>query len=134
MARLTIRVDFDSGDSLGPGKVSLLEAVARTGSIRKAAQETGMSFRQAWLLLKAIEEMVGRPVIATLRGGSHGGGARLTALGEVVVASYRRLEKGAAQGAREELLCLAAEVRAPGETAPAPSRVVRKAMKRKTKT
>ncbi len=36
MARLTLRIDLDTG-SVGPGKIRLLEQVAATGSIRKAA-------------------------------------------------------------------------------------------------
>src|SRR5262249_7256676 len=52
MPRLSIRIDFDKG-SLGPGKAHLLELVASTGSIRKAAAGMKMSYRKAWLLLKA---------------------------------------------------------------------------------
>ena len=59
MARLTIRVDFETGASLGPGKIRLLEEIEKTGSIRNAADAVRMSFRQGWLLLKAIEEMFG---------------------------------------------------------------------------
>ena len=59
MTRLTIRIDFDDGSALGPGKVRLLELVAETGSIRKAAAGMKMSYRKAWLLLKALEETFG---------------------------------------------------------------------------
>ena len=106
MARLTIRVDFETGASLGPGKVRLLEEIEKTGSIRNAAEAVGMSFRQAWLLLKAIEQMFGEPVIATQRGGSRGGGSVLTDLGRLVVESYRQLERASASAARTELAAL----------------------------
>ncbi len=106
MAKLTIRVDFETGASLGPGKVGLLEEVEKTGSIRNAAEAVGMSFRQAWLLLKAIEEMFGQPVITTQRGGQHGGGSKLTELGRLVVASYRQLERASAAAAQKELAVL----------------------------
>ena len=58
MTRLTIRIDFADGTALGPGKVRLLELVADTGSIRKAAVGMKMSYRKAWLLLKALKDTV----------------------------------------------------------------------------
>ena len=65
-----------------------------------------MSFRQAWLLLKAIEEMFGQPVIETQRGGSRGGGSALTELGSLVIASYRQLERASAAAAQKDLAVL----------------------------
>jgi|SRR5689334_4073737 molybdate transport system regulatory protein len=98
MSRLTIRIDFDDGSALGPGKIRLLELVAETGSIRKAAAGMKMSYRKAWLLLKALKETFGQPLVETTTGGKSGGGARLTRLGRFVVARYRALE-GAARRA-----------------------------------
>jgi len=103
MARLTIRVDFETGASLGPGKVRLLEEIEKTGSIRNAAEAAGMSFRQAWLLLKSVEAMFGQPVIATQRGGARGGGSALTELGRLIIASYRQLERASAAAVQREL-------------------------------
>ena len=98
MAKLSIRIDFDSG-SLGPGKVRLLELIAETGSIRKAAAGMKMSYRKAWLLLQALEETFGAPLVDTATGGKDGGGARLMPLGKLVAARYRALEKAALQAA-----------------------------------
>lgn len=106
MARLTIRVNFETGASLGPGKIGLLEEIERTGSIRNAAEAAGMSFRQAWLLLKAVEDMFGQPVIATQRGGSRGGGSALTELGREVVSNYRQLERASALAVMKQLTVL----------------------------
>ena len=111
MTKLTIRLDFDSGSSIGPGKVQLLEAIETTGSIRRAAAETGMSFRQAWLLLKAVERMFDGPVVGSLRGGAKGGGSALTDLGRLIVASYRELERSAEAGAKGAMGVLEARVR-----------------------
>jgi molybdate transport system regulatory protein len=98
MAKLSIRIDFDSG-SLGPGKVRLLELVAEAGSIRKAASGMKMSYRKAWLLLKALEETFGAPLVGTSTGGRAGGGATLTPLGTLVAARYRDVERAAGQAA-----------------------------------
>ena len=47
-ARLSVRIDLANGSRLGPGKVNLLESVARCASISAAAREQGMSYRRAW--------------------------------------------------------------------------------------
>ncbi len=105
MARLTVRIDLDTG-SIGPGKVRLLEQVAATGSIRKAAGAMKMSYRRAWLLLQALEESFGAPLVETATGGKQGGGARLSRLGRSVVAGYRRIEKRAGQAVMADLRAL----------------------------
>uniref|UniRef100_UPI003D18F477 winged helix-turn-helix domain-containing protein n=1 Tax=Stenotrophomonas maltophilia TaxID=40324 RepID=UPI003D18F477 len=47
VARLTPRLRIVFGESLrlGPGKIDLLEAIGRTGSISAAGRELGMSYR-----------------------------------------------------------------------------------------
>ncbi len=106
MARLTIRIDFDSRPSFGPGKASLLETIATEGSIRKAAARLGMSYRRAWLLVKAMEKSLGTPVLAAATGGRKGGGATLTKAGREIVARYRKVESKAARAAAAELRAL----------------------------
>ncbi|HEX3674193.1 MAG TPA: LysR family transcriptional regulator [Rhizomicrobium sp.] len=102
MVRLTIRIDLDTG-SFGPGKVRLLEQIAATGSIRKAAGAMKMSYRRAWLLLQALEESFGAPLVETATGGKQGGGAMLSKLGRAVVAGYRRIEERAGHAAKADL-------------------------------
>ncbi|MEI9886756.1 MAG: LysR family transcriptional regulator [Rhizomicrobium sp.] len=106
MTRLTIRIDFGNGSALGPGKVRLLELVDETGSIRKAAVGMKMSYRQAWLLLKALGSTFGEALVTTATGGKAGGGARLTPLGRQVVAQYRHLEKTAARAGARQIAAL----------------------------
>jgi len=112
MPRLTIRIDFDDGSALGPGKIRLLELVAETGSIRKAAAGMKMSYRKAWLLLKALKETFGEALVETTTGGKAGGGARLTRLGRIVVGQYRALEGSARRAAGPAVEGLASRVRA----------------------
>jgi molybdate transport system regulatory protein len=107
MTRLTIRIDFNNGSALGPGKARLLEQVEATGSIRKAAAAMKMSYRRGWLLLKALEETFGAPLVATATGGKEGGGASLTPLGRSVVAEYRKLEGHAGTAGAAQIRSLA---------------------------
>src|SRR5258706_5879961 len=110
MTRLTIRIDFADGTALGPGKVKLLELVAQTGSIRKAAVGMKMSYRKAWLLLKALKDTFGEALVETTTGGRAGGGARLTPFGRFVVARYRALEQSAARAGARPLAALSRRV------------------------
>ena len=94
-SRLSIRVDLASGARVGPGKVALLEAIARDGSISAGGRALRMSYRRAWELVEEMNRSFGTAVVATAAGGAGGGGARLTAAGATVVAEYRALEQAA---------------------------------------
>jgi molybdate transport system regulatory protein len=88
---------------LGPGKVDLLEAIGRTGSISAAGRELGMSYRRAWLLVDALNHMFPSVLVAASPGGARGGGAKLTDYGRGVAAAYRRVEMRARAAMREEM-------------------------------
>lgn len=118
MAKLSIRVDFESG-SLGPGKVCLLELVAETGSIRKAAARMKMSYRKAWLLLQVLDETFGAPLVSTSTGGKAGGGAKLTTLGKLVARRYRELEQAAQTAARRHIQVLSKKAKSSSTRVPA---------------
>jgi len=107
MYRLSIRIDFAPGERLGPGKVRLLEEVDRTGSIRSAASAMKMSYRRAWLLIRATEDIFGAPLVQTATGGPRGGGASLTQLGRDVVVGYRKVERQAARATAAAAMRLA---------------------------
>jgi len=104
--RLTIRIDLASGARIGPGKIALLEAIARDGSISAAARSLGMSYRRAWDLVEALKRDLGRSVVEAAVGGSGGGGARLTRFGAAVVAQYRAIEAESAAVARRHIAAL----------------------------
>ncbi len=70
---------------LGGGKTALLLAVDRFGSIQRAADGFGMSYRHAWGAIKRIEKRAGFKIVETTLGGREGGGARLTPKGKAFV-------------------------------------------------
>ncbi|HEU5137383.1 MAG TPA: hypothetical protein VFU13_19730 [Steroidobacteraceae bacterium] len=94
---LRIRVDLAPGCSVGPGKISLLEAIEREGSLSVAARSIGLSYRRAWNLLADLNGSFSSPVAETSVGGTRGGGARVTDFGRSLIAAFRALERGAAQ-------------------------------------
>jgi molybdate transport system regulatory protein len=81
---------------LGPGKAGLLAAIADTGSIRSAAEETGMSYMRAWSLVRTMNAAFRASLVERTRGGSSRGGAALTPLGRRVLALYQEMERRAA--------------------------------------
>jgi molybdate transport system regulatory protein len=101
--KLTLRVDLGSGRALGPGKIRLLEAIEKTGSISQAGRKLGMSYRRAWLLVDDMNNCFRDPVIEAQPGGAHGGGATLTPFGQKLVERYRAIEADALAATRKQL-------------------------------
>jgi molybdate transport system regulatory protein len=104
--RFRLRVTRGDDIAVGPGKVDLLEAIARTGSITAAAKALGMSYRRAWLLVDTMNRNFTTPVVSAGAGGTRGGGAALTRAGEEVVRRYRRIEATAAKAAAADFRAL----------------------------
>jgi molybdate transport system regulatory protein len=75
------------------GKISLLEAIRRAGSLSQAARDLGVSYRHAWLLIDSLKFTFREPVTLATRGGKGGGGVALTRFGESLVVTYRALEQ-----------------------------------------
>jgi molybdate transport system regulatory protein len=90
--RLRLRLTFDNGLVLGPGKADLLQGIAEEGSISAAGRRMKMSYKRAWMLVEAMNAAFVSPLVESSRGGQKGGGASLTAAGEAVLAEFRSLE------------------------------------------
>ena len=100
---VSLRVDLGATTRIGPGKIALLEAVDRTGSISAAGRELGMSYRRAWMLVDALNRAFRTPVVEASTGGARGGGARVTPFGAALVDAYRALERDLDAAARHRL-------------------------------
>ncbi len=86
--RLRLWLNVNGHNALGPGKVRLLDAIARTESLSAAAKKLRMSYRLAWKHLRLIEEWTGLTVVEPRRGGSQGGGTCLTPEGHALLKAY----------------------------------------------
>ena len=120
--RLTLRVDLGPRQSIGPGKMRLLDAVAETGSISSAGRALGMSYRRAWMLIDDLNSSFRRKVVSTTLGGREGGGAKLTPFGQELVKRYRAIEAGATKATRSHVAFLARSMRGGGAGAGAAKR------------
>lgn len=104
--RLSIRIDLAGGARIGPGKIAVLEEIARSGSISAAGRTLHISYRRTWELVEELNTALGTPVVKTAAGGSRGGGASLTELGEAVISHYRAIETECTAAARKHLTAL----------------------------
>jgi molybdate transport system regulatory protein len=100
---IRFRIDFAKNSHVGPGKIDLLEAIRKSGSLSQAARDLGMSYRYAWLLVDSLKSAFREPVTLATTGGKGGGGVSLTAFGEALVGSYRALERDIAEAAARRL-------------------------------
>jgi molybdate transport system regulatory protein len=110
MPRLTLRIDFDVGRAVGPGKIKLMEMIDKHGSISEAGRQMGMSYRRAWLLVDSLNRCFRAPVVVGQRGGGQGGGASLTKFGHAVVHHYRAVESAAVKAGATHIRALSAAV------------------------
>lgn len=108
--RLSLRIDFEAG-RLGPGKVDLLEHIARARSIAAAARAMDMSYKRAWELVDAMNQMFREPVVTTQPGRNTAGATEVTVFGQRVIALYRAAERRAAGAAVAALTELTAATR-----------------------
>ncbi len=111
--RLSIRIDLPGGGRVGPGKVALLEAIGREGSISGGGRALRMSYRRAWALVEELNAALGTALVVATTGGAGGGGARLTPAGAALVAGYRAIERQATALAARQMAALALDGNAP---------------------
>jgi len=62
-------------------------------------------------LVEQINEAMGEPAVTTATGGQHGGGAKVTSVGERVIELYRAIEELTFASARQEFRAIAKLVR-----------------------
>ena len=85
-------LETDEGRFLGIGRLELLEHIATLGSISKAAQAMGMSYKRAWDLVSSMNTQAASPLVSTQTGGTKGGGAVVTEAGQAAIAAFRDVQ------------------------------------------
>jgi len=101
-----MRIYRDADIAVGPGKIALLEAIAQAGSITAAAQQLGMSYRRAWLLVDELNRALRKPAVESAAGGARGGGTVVTPTGLELIERYRAIEATAAAAAAADIAAL----------------------------
>ena len=87
----------------GPGTAKLLEYIDKTGSVRLACEEMGISYSKAWKILNRMEDYVGESVISRQRGGADGGQSSLTDYGMEFLHAYNEFQEKVKKYADEQM-------------------------------
>ncbi|WP_319585070.1 LysR family transcriptional regulator [uncultured Pseudodesulfovibrio sp.] len=66
--RLRVWLEQEDQTYIGIGSTLLLQQVEKLGSLRKASEALGMSYRRAWGKLKNAEERIGKPLVEKTKG------------------------------------------------------------------
>jgi molybdate transport system regulatory protein len=86
-------IEINNVPVIGPGRVELLERIQECGSIRQAALQMNMSYRQAWQMIDHMNTHLGAPVLLSQRGGKGGGKAEVTKKGESIISEFKAFYK-----------------------------------------
>lgn len=101
--RLHLWLETREGIYFGMGRALLLAKIEEHGSLKKAADELGMSYRAAWGKIKESEKTLGVKLI--IQSGSKKEGCQLTEFGASLKEKYLRwfqtIEKQALRKAQE---------------------------------
>ena len=92
--KLAYKVWLDNdGKAFGEGPYALLAHVRESGSLHQAAAQMGMSYRKAWLTIRASEQRLGFPLLERTVGGVSGGGSHITPAGHAFIKKYELFRK-----------------------------------------
>ncbi|MDD3838497.1 MAG: TOBE domain-containing protein [Phenylobacterium sp.] len=72
-------------------RVVLLESIGELGSISAAAKRHGLSYKGAWDVVQALNNLFDGPLVEAAPGGRTGGSAVITPRGQAVIAAFRRV-------------------------------------------
>jgi molybdate transport system regulatory protein len=97
--KLRVWVIFGKQLKFGDGRARLLELIDERGSLRQAAAELGMSYRNAWGYLRELEKAAGFKFVERAPGGNPRSGMRLTTRGSEFLARYGKFQRGLEQAA-----------------------------------
>ncbi|MEO8886800.1 MAG: winged helix-turn-helix domain-containing protein [Mucilaginibacter sp.] len=86
-----IWIEINGEKVLGHGRIELLERINTSGSIRQAAIQMKMSYKQAWDLIKHMNTHFKSPVVISHRGGKGGGNAIVTENGLILIQEFHQL-------------------------------------------
>lgn len=91
--RSKIWFEVDGQAFLGDGRIKMLDAIERNGSINAAAKDLGLSYRKIWAQLQVMEEHAPFKLLERRTGGKGGGGTCLTPATQKLLRSFRNLRE-----------------------------------------
>ena len=89
---IKIRIQIKNNFYIGPGKILLLERIYEKGSISKAAESIGLSYKKAWKLINELNNYSSKKLVDAKSGGRGVRGSQLTKEGIVFIKLFRSIE------------------------------------------
>jgi len=86
-------IDINGLGTAGQVRIRLLELIAETGSINKAAQTIGMSYKGVWDNINTLNQIFGKDLVERKTGGKGGGGTILTEHGKNLIKTYNHYSR-----------------------------------------
>lgn len=77
----------------GPGRLELLGNIQSEGSLSRAAQQMGMSYKKAWDMVNDLNSRGSQPFVLLKKGGEKGGGAELTEHAQNLIFRFEKLSE-----------------------------------------
>ena len=78
---------------IGNGRVELLERIDEQGSISKASKSMKMSYKAAWDMVDAMNNLSDEPLVQKVTGGKNGGGTQVTQAGKNLIKSFKKFKE-----------------------------------------
>jgi molybdate transport system regulatory protein len=78
---------------IGNGRVELLEHIDELGSISKASKNMKMSYKAAWDMVDAMNNLSDEPLVQKVTGGKNGGGTQVTEAGKNLIKSFKKFKE-----------------------------------------
>jgi len=100
-ARCRVWLEKDGELYVGGGRVALLEAIDKYGSIAAAARSMKLGYRNAWLWVQAMNRLAPSPLVKKSTGGTEGGYAVLTEEGRTAIEKFYQLNTRCKEVLRE---------------------------------
>ncbi len=88
-----IWLDKSEREFLAGDRIELLEKIQALGSITKAAKAVGISYKTAWEIVDAMNNLADKPLVVRMTGGRGGGGTHLTPEGHKIVSSFKIVQE-----------------------------------------
>lgn len=95
-------VDDQGEKFMGAGVLWLLEAIARSKSLREAAKDMGLSYSKAYNMITKLEANLGHEIISRRHGGASREGAALTPYALSLIEIYKSFQGRMKVHANEE--------------------------------
>src|SRR4029453_14617182 len=120
--KIRVWVVFGKQLKLGAGRAQLLRLIDERGSLRQAAAEFGMSYRNAWGYLQELEQAAGFRFVERTPGAGPRSGMRLTPAGRDFLPWYQKFVWAGAQSTPPPGACLPASCKLRGAPQKPPPR------------